>query len=1001
MRTRRTDSGRRRKATALGVTLAIAAGLLTPIAIANMAQAATQLSVDSLGLQSAAGSLTDGICVSTVGTCTLRAAIEESNALNAAPGEVAIGVDPDFAGGNIAISTATRMRTTALSAANGAVAGDASGDGSGAVYEVTAPVTIDLEHKITIHPAGAGDLAVAPFHLNGPDITIRAVDDVWAGETSFYIGPKAQRVTLDDLDVRTGTYYPERFFVVRGGAEEITVSNSTISGFASSEREWNWGVVEGTSASFPVKGLTVTGNTYLASDASGACNGSTAAGCTSTPVEAYEQHITELEFTDNVAPNINRSSASDARGLDLRYASVGTLKVSGNTFSAPYYRARQAVVDLAYANLDSFEIIGNDFTGMSGNGDVQDNAAAIMLPTDKRIGTGGTIADNEFLATGTMNTQAVYWDGLEPTDSATNIADSRVSIVDNHFDGFSTSASRSGIRMLQTGVVEIARNTFGSRSGSQTNTVLEEFSGNGSVAATLVSNVNASANAKLNTWWPTARSSANVQTTPITATECTVPLEVAPPADAANTTDYTAGRYPGVPVELDVYWTQSNDAEVYIGRYDVAADERQTLQVALPMPGDELLETNNGVGPVDPISGAVTGGLRVQTIEPLSGSTSSSSQYSRVAVIDGSCRPVLTIAQATTQNEETHARDLHFTLTSSMQLDTSTVTSDDFVVEAKHATSEGLDGVAAGISTIDADKLNPRIVSVSEIAGSSGTQFDVVVRVDDTAQVTVTIGAGTVAIPTGLANITAATTGSESATDNVVTFVNPITAQPSRFTLVTGDERGKKFTYMLAAGAPVPTEQLKFPTSVAQPQGTPKLSLSTASPVINGGETQSNAVVVTAAAGDAPAGTKTTIAATVVTGDSNYDGLLVPDVNPYLYATDPIINIVKRAYIEVGDSSSAQQIEATGTPAPRDSRLTDGQPVCFVYTVSNTSADDWLTVLRDVEIIDSDERLGKGGVIGTVASLDSGDSEKLFSCVSLIPVDTTADGPSSESGETP
>lgn len=1001
MRTRRTDSGRRRKATALGVTLAIAAGLLTPIAIANMAQAATQLSVDSLGLQSAAGSLTDGICESTVGTCTLRAAIEESNALNAAPGEVAIGVDPDFAGGNIAISTATRMRTTALSGANGAVAGDASGDGSGAVYEVTAPVTIDLEHRITVHPAGAGDIAVAPFHLNGPDITIRAVDDVWAGETSFYIGPKAKRVTLDDLDVRTVTYYPERFFVVRGGAEEITVSNSTISGFASSEREWNWGVVEGTSASFPVKGLTVTGNTYLAGDASGSCNGSTAAGCTSTPVEAYEQHITELEFTDNVVPNINRSSASDARGLDLRYATVGTLKVSGNSFSAPYYRARQAVVDLAYANLDSFEIVGNDFTGMSGNGDVQDNAAAIMLPTDKRIGTGGTIADNEFLATGTMNTQAVYWDGLEPTDSATNLADSRVSIVDNHFDGFSTSASRSGIRMLQTGVVEIARNTFGPRSGSQTNTVLEEFAGNGSVAATLVSNVNASANAKLNTWWPIARSSANVQATPITATECTVPLEVAAPADAANTADNTAGRYPGVPVELDVYWTQGNDAEVYIGRYDVDADERRPLQVALPMPGDERLETNSGVGPVHPISGAVTGGLRVQTIEPLAGSTSSSSQYSRVAVIDGNCRPVLTIAQATTQNEETHARDLHFTLTSSMQLDTSTVAGDDFVVEAKRAMSEGLDGVAAGISTIDADKLNPRIVSVSEIAGSSGTQFDVVVRVDDTAQVTVTIGAGTVAIPTGLVNITAAATGSERATDNVVTFVNPITAQPNRFTLVTGDGRGKKFTYMLAGGAPVPTEQLKFPTSVDQPEGTPKLSLSTASPVIDGGETQSAAVVVTAAAGDAPAGTKTTIAATVVTGDSNYDGLLVPDVNPYLYSTDPIINIVKRAYITVGDPSSAQQIEATGTPAPRDSRLTDGQAVCFVYTVSNTSADDWLTVLRDVEVIDSDERLGKGGVIGTVASLDSGDSEKLFSCVSLLPVDTTADGPSSESGETP
>ncbi|WP_194762942.1 hypothetical protein [Microbacterium sp. UFMG61] len=1002
MRTRRTDSGRRRKATALGVTLAIAAGLLTPIAIATVAQAATELSIDSLGLQAAAGSLTDGKCESTAGTCTLRAAIQESNAINGAAGEVKIGVDPDFAGGNIAITNtaANRMVSTNLYAANGAVAGGVAGD-SGASFEITAPVTVDLEHKITVHPTGAGDLALVPFHLNGPDITLRAVDDIWAGETSIYIGPNAARVTLDEIEIQTETYYPERFFVVRGGAEEITVSNSTIGGFAANERDWNWGVVDGTSASFPVKGLTVTGNTYVAGAASGACNGSTAAGCTSTPVEAYEQHITELEFTGNVVQNINRASASDARGLDLRYATVGKLKISDNTFTAPYYRARQAVVDLAYATLDSFEIIGNDFTEMSGNGDVDDSAAAIVLPTDKRIGTGGKVSDNEFTATGTLNTQAVYWNGLESTDSATNLADSRVSIVDNHFDGFSTSASRSSIRMTQTGVVEIARNTFGARSGSQANTVLEEFAGNGSVASTLVNNLNASANAKLNTWWPTARTSANVQTTPLTAAECTVPLEVAPPADAENTTDYAAGRYPAVPVALDVYWTRGNDAEVYLGRYDVDADERQTLQVALPMPGDAMLEKNSGVGPVDPITGAVTGGLRVQTIESPVGSASPSSQYSRVAVIDGSCRPVITIAQATTQNEETHARDLHFTLTSSMQLDPSTVAIEDFVVEATSATSEGLDGVAAGISTIDADRLAPRVVSVTEVAGSSGTQFDVIVRVDDTATVTVSIGENTVAIPTGLANISAATTGDERGTDNVVTFVNPITAQPSKFTVVTGDERGKNFTYMLAAGAPAPTEQLKFTTSVSQPAGTPKLSLSTTSPVIAGGASQTSAIVVTAASGDAEAGTKTTISASVATGDSNYDGLLVPDVTPYLYATDPVINIAKRAYVDVIDSSSVQRIEATGSPAPRDSRLTDGQPVCFVYTVTNTSADDWVTVLRDIQVRDSDERLGDAGLIGTIPSLESGDSVKLFSCVSLIPADTTVDGPIAESGEAP
>uniref|UniRef100_UPI003018B4AF hypothetical protein n=2 Tax=unclassified Microbacterium TaxID=2609290 RepID=UPI003018B4AF len=551
----------------------------------------------------------------------------------------------------------------------------------------------------------------------------------------------------------------------------------------------------------------------------------------------------------------------------------------------------------------------------------------------------------------------------------------------------------------QTGLVEIARNTFGARSGSKANTVLEEFAANNNLLTTLVSNVNASANAKLNTWWPTARSSANVQDAPITVDECTVPLEVAPPADAANTTEYTAGRYPAVPVALDVYWTQADDAEVYIGRYDVEANERQTLQVTLPMPGDERLATNNGVGPVNPSTGMVSGALRVQTIEPSAGTASASSQYSRVALIDGSCRPEITITQADAQNEETYARDLHFTLTSSMQLDVSTVSVEDFVVTATAATSEGLNGVTAGISTIKAAKLNPRVVSVTEIAGSSGKQFDVVVRVDDTAKVTVSIGANTVAIPTGLTNLNAATTGNKRDTDNVVTFVNPITAQPNKFTVVTGDERGKTFTYMLAAGAPAPTEQLKFTTSISQPDGTPKVSLSTSSPVIKGGASQTSAIVVTADAGDVAAGTKTTITATVATGDTNYDGLLVPEVTPYLYATDPVINIAKRAYINVGDSSSADRIEATGTPAPRDSRLTDRQAVCFVYTVSNTSKDDWATVLRDVQVNDSDERLGDGGLIGTIPTLASGASVKLFSCGTLVPQDTTTDGPISASGE--
>ncbi|WP_337007140.1 MULTISPECIES: hypothetical protein [unclassified Microbacterium] len=450
MRTRRTDGVRRRKATALGVSLAIAAGLLTPIVVANVAQAATELMVNSVGLEAAAGSKTDGICQSTAGTCTLRAAIEESNALAAAAGEVKIGVDPNFAGGNINITTATanRMRNTNVYAANGAVLGDQRDD-TAAVFEVTAPVTIDLEHKITVHTAATTDYAQAVFHLNGPDITIRAIDDVWSGETSFYVGPQAKRVTLDDINADAPYYYPERLLVVRGGAEDITLSNSTMHGFAGAERDYNWVVVDGTSASFPVKGLTVTGNTFVA-NASGACNGSSTVGCSSSPLDAAGQFITELEFSDNVAPNLNRASSQGARGLDLRAATVGTLKVKDNTFDAAYYRAGTSVISMGGATtIDSFEITGNAFTEMSGNG-TDDVGAAIELPTSKRITTGGKISDNVFVATGTFNADAIHWAGADSTDSATNLADSRVSIVDNHFDGFSVAnGSRASIRMTQ------------------------------------------------------------------------------------------------------------------------------------------------------------------------------------------------------------------------------------------------------------------------------------------------------------------------------------------------------------------------------------------------------------------------------------------------------------------------------------------------------------------------------------------------------------------------
>jgi hypothetical protein len=112
-------------------------------------------------------------------------------------------------------------------------------------------------------------------------------------------------------------------------------------------------------------------------------------------------------------------------------------------------------------------------------------------------------------------------------------------------------------------------------------------------------------------------------------------------------------------------------------------------------------------------------------------------------------------------------------------------------------------------------------------------------------------------------------------------------------------------------------------------------------------------------------------------------------VTPFLFSTDPYLQIAKVAYVDVGDTSSAAQIEATGTMALGGSRLLDGQMVCFVYTVTNTSVDTWATKLSNVRVTDTDQRLGDSGVIATIPVIPIGESAKVAACSTVVPVDTT------------
>ncbi len=338
--------------------------------------------------------------------------------------------------------------------------------------------------------------------------------------------------------------------------------------------------------------------------------------------------------------------------------------------------------------------------------------------------------------------------------------------------------------------------------------------------------------------------------------------------------------------------------------------------------------------------------------------------------------PVLALNQADGQNDSTMGRDLHFTLTSTVPLDPDSLTPSDIQVSA---TPVG--------ETIDASRLNPRVDSIRPVPGSNDTQFDVVVRVDDSARVTATLAAGTVSTPeTGLANPHAATSS-----DAAITFINPLRATPQTFTLVTGEPHGKDYVVGTRAGAPVPTSNVTIAQTVTQPDGTPSLTLSADSAEIASGSSAADAINVTAAAGDVAANTATSISMTVTSDDPNYDGLVGPVVSPLLFSTDPTIQITKQAYVAMTDTSSAARVVATGMLAPSGSRLTDGQAVCFVYTVRNTSADDWATNLVNVTVTDTDTRLGRNGVIGTIASIPAGGAPvQLFGCTTMTPVDTTA-----------
>lgn len=494
-------------------------------------------------------------------------------------------------------------------------------------------VTIDLHYQLSWNGSTSDAVNNAVFFLNGKNLTLRGLYNIYGSESTIFVGPKAENVTITDGYIVTPNYYPERYLVVRGGAKNTTLANHTIQGFAANDTDWTWVTLAYTSGNFPVDGFTVDRVRFIApGGTSGVCNGSAATSCGSSGIQmSYTtgQYVTGLRFSNNYMEYLNRVANNHAQMIDANNANFwwntsetnkselaecgswdtggscvpgqSTILVADNLVESPLVRnASEPLLGFDNAVLNNLIVKDNTVKNLTANTTTATTAEFLSLPST--VNGAVKVSRNYLNHASGPGTNAIYWSGKntatsnDGTPGAGNLVSSNAVITQNYFDWKIATTSNSVIKLTNTGLVDTSLNLYTSGSVSQTTpttpataTTVGQLNANeeNNTGGGLVTNA-LSANAKLNTWWPVAADPAK---------GCVVDLRIAPPSHVENTYDLAAGRYPTGNHFVDVYWTAQNDAEVFIGRYPVALTGPQadgstgpagiypvTLQVPLPLP---------------------------------------------------------------------------------------------------------------------------------------------------------------------------------------------------------------------------------------------------------------------------------------------------------------------------------------------------------------------------------------------------------------------------------
>lgn len=558
---------------ASAVTAAALAGL-TLAALPAPASAATQTyTVDSTVHTNAAATTADanpadGLCATAAGTCTLRAAIEQANALPASPGDdVRIAFSSSLVSSSAKItlpSNGLRMQTTGAS--HNGLSNDYLGSGYFYVVNAKRPVTIDLGGAVSIE--SANDAGNGIFLVKSEGVTIENFKNLRGGDSSIVVDRPARDTTIrNGACLDPDTIILETCVGLISGTSDVAIADLTINS------SYRFGIFadrfkagDGPISNVSVTGLKSTGTQqygdiwfeidakvdgFTVDDAEFNSPSGYAFGLQSGS-EVKDLKVSNAKFLGANAFQIFTYANSTTEGLTVEDSTFdGTswafvdhgrsthdgLTLRGNTFRNTY----QHVLDFVDSTLTNAVIEDNDFVDARGNG-----LTTIWVG---KPGTNNVIRDNRFTqaetapgAPGYNNRWAIYNNAIPPTAND----DSGWAFRDNHVDGY-RSAAGGPIVNVGRGKVEMVRNTFGPR----TNGTIVPLESEVRSSNRFVSNRETDINKSIQTWRPTEASTDGTNLT----------IKVAPvtPTLGGNTA-------PTDPVDVDVFWTADDHAELYIGR---------------------------------------------------------------------------------------------------------------------------------------------------------------------------------------------------------------------------------------------------------------------------------------------------------------------------------------------------------------------------------------------------------------------------------------------------